>query len=618
MDEENTSGKLPENSEEAEFTESELRYDDYTDYEDFERRERARRARYVQNYEGTGAETAPAGETPAEAAPVDEMPSEELPAETAPAEEMPSEELPAEAAPAEEAYTEEGLPEELPRDKVPESFLTAGRTGRRLDPAEEEMAAERRRIYAQQRRIRENENRLRENEERLRENEARIRENEEQIRANEERIREQEERLSRQEQQLKERARAAQENRRREETPAPRREQTEAPRRERIEAPRRERAEAVRREQAEAARERKRKQQRERQLQRRHEEVTEQVNRRVRKGKVKRTILLLLLILLVAMGVLLYRYLGAFQAGGSPIDPLVNGQAAQDTAMSVYTNIALFGVDSTEGELEQGNNRSDMIMIASIHKLTGEVKLVSVYRDTLLRVSEDDLYTKCNAAYAYGGPQQAVSMLNRNLDLNIRDYATVGFGGLADAIDAVGGIELDIAEEEIHFLNDYQSTMAEPLGKEYIPIEHAGTQTVNGLQATAYCRIRYTAGDDFRRTERQRTVLTKLLTKAKRATPSQLQQLLSLLTEDVSTSLSKTEMLELAAQLVRADVKDTLGFPAPDKIATGMVDGASMVIPVDLKANVVWLHGVLFGDLYYQVSPEVEAISQRVTQITGY
>ena len=613
MDEENRSGKLPENSEEAEFTESELRYDDYTDYEDFERRERARRARYVQNYEGTGAETAPAGETPAEAAPVDEMPSEELPAE-----EMPSEELPAEAAPAEEAYTEEGLPEELPRDKVPESFLTAGRTGRRLDPAEEEMAAERRRIYAQQRRIRENENRLRENEERLRENEARIRENEEQIRANEERIREQEERLSRQEQQLKERARAAQENRRREETPAPRREQTEAPRRERIEAPRRERAEAVRREQAEAARERKRKQQRERQLQRRHEEVTEQVNRRVRKGKVKRTILLLLLILLVAMGVLLYRYLGAFQAGGSPIDPLVNGQAAQDTAMSVYTNIALFGVDSTEGELEQGNNRSDMIMIASIHKLTGEVKLVSVYRDTLLRVSEDDLYTKCNAAYAYGGPQQAVSMLNRNLDLNIRDYATVGFGGLADAIDAVGGIELDIAEEEIHFLNDYQSTMAEPLGKEYIPIEHAGTQTVNGLQATAYCRIRYTAGDDFRRTERQRTVLTKLLTKAKRATPSQLQQLLSLLTEDVSTSLSKTEMLELAAQLVRADVKDTLGFPAPDKIATGMVDGASMVIPVDLKANVVWLHGVLFGDLYYQVSPEVEAISQRVTQITGY
>ena len=626
MDEENRSGKLPENSEEAEFTESELRYDDYTDYEDFERRERARRARYVQNYEGTGAETAPAGETPAEAAPVDEMPSEELPAETAPAEEMPSEELSAEAAPAEEAYTEEGLPEEFPRDKVPESFLTAGRTGRRLDPAEEEMAAERRRIYAQQRRIRENENRLRENEERLRENEARIRENEEQIRANEERIREQEERLSRQEQQLKERARAAQENRRREETPAPRRERTEvprrerteAPRRERAEAPRRERAEAVRREQAEAARERKRKQQRERQLQRRHEEVTEQVNRRVRKGKVKRTILLLLLILLVAMGVLLYRYLGAFQAGGSPIDPLVNGQAAQDTAMSVYTNIALFGVDSTEGELEQGNNRSDMIMIASIHKLTGEVKLVSVYRDTLLRVSEDDLYTKCNAAYAYGGPQQAVSMLNRNLDLNIRDYATVGFGGLADAIDAVGGIELDIAEEEIHFLNDYQSTMAEPLGKEYIPIEHAGTQTVNGLQATAYCRIRYTAGDDFRRTERQRTVLTKLLTKAKRATPSQLQQLLSLLTEDVSTSLSKTEMLELAAQLVRADVKDTLGFPAPDKIATGMVDGASMVIPVDLKANVVWLHGVLFGDLYYQVSPEVEAISQRVTQITGY
>ena len=402
---------------------------------------------------------------------------------------------------------------------------------------------------------------------------------EKRIRDNEERIREQERQLSRQEKQLKG---------------------------------------AARREETEAARERHRKQQREHQLQKKHEEVTEQVNRRVRKGKIRRTLLVLLLILLIAAGVLVYRFLGSFQAGGQPIDPLANEQVSRDASMIGYTNIALFGVDSTEGALDQGNNRSDMIMIASIHDLTGEVKLVSVYRDTLLRVSEDDLYTKCNAAYAYGGPQQAVTMLNRNLDLNIQDYATVGFGGLADAIDAVGGIELDITEEEIHFLNDYQSTMAEPLGKQYIPIEHAGTQTVNGLQATAYCRIRYTAGDDFRRTERQRTVLMKLLAKAKTASPAQLKSLLDMMTRDVSTSLSKTKMLELAAQLVRADVTDTLGFPASDKIATGMVDGASMVIPVDLKANVVWLHGVLFGDLYYEVSPEVEAISQRVSQITGY
>ena len=293
-----------------------------------------------------------------------------------------------------------------------------------------------------------------------------------------------------------------------------------------------------------------------------------------------------------------------------------NLSAETEELLKGFWTVAVFGVDSRDNTLGKGNN-ADVNILVNINHDTGEISLASVYRDTYMNIRDDD-YNKINAAYMLGGPEDAVQALNRNLDLNIQDYATVGFGGLADAIDAVGGIELDITEEEIHFLNDYQSTMAEPLGKQYIPIEHAGTQTVNGLQATAYCRIRYTAGDDFRRTERQRTVLMKLLAKAKTASPTQLKSLLDMMTRDVSTSLSKTKMLELAAQLVRADVTDTVGFPASDKIATGMVDGASMVIPVDLKANVVWLHGVLFGDLYYEVSPEVEAISQRVSQITGY
>lgn len=157
-----------------------------------------------------------------------------------------------------------------------------------------------------------------------------------------------------------------------------------------------------------------------------------------------------------------------------------------------YHNIALFGVDARDGQLGRGT-RSDTIIIASINLDTQEIKLVSVFRDTYLNLSNDS-YNKCNAAYAQGGPEQAISMLNMNLDLDITDYVTVGFGGLIDSIDALGGIEMEIQDAEISHLNNYQLTMAEELGVDYTPIEHSGKQLLNGMQATAYCRIRYTRG----------------------------------------------------------------------------------------------------------------------------
>ena len=179
-----------------------------------------------------------------------------------------------------------------------------------------------------------------------------------------------------------------------------------------------------------------------------------------------------------------------------------------------YRNIALFGVDARDGQLGRGT-RSDTIIIASINLDTQEIKLVSVFRDTYLNLS-NDTYNKCNAAYAQGGPEQAISMLNMNLDLDITDYVTVGFGGLIDSIDALGGIEMEIQDAEISHLNNYQLTMAEELGVDYTPIEHSGKQLLNGMQATAYCRIRYGGGDDFRRAQRQRDVLVAMMEKGKR------------------------------------------------------------------------------------------------------
>lgn len=150
-------------------------------------------------------------------------------------------------------------------------------------------------------------------------------------------------------------------------------------------------------------------------------------------------------------------------------------EQAQETTMKGYRNIALFGVDSTSGALTK-NTRSDTIMIASINQDTGECKLVSIYRDTYLNLSNDS-YNKCNAAYAKGGPEQAINMLNMNLDMNITDFVTVGFAGLTDTIDALGGVYIDVDDSEISHLNNYQLCIAEDLKRSYTPVAETGYQS---------------------------------------------------------------------------------------------------------------------------------------------
>ena len=284
--------------------------------------------------------------------------------------------------------------------------------------------------------------------------------------------------------------------------------------------------------------------------------------------------------------------------------------------MKDYTNIALFGVDSREEELLSGNNRSDMIIILSINKKSGDCKLMSVYRDTFLDIG-DGTYTKCNAAYAYGGPEQAVNMLNRNLDLNITDFVTIGFGGLANLIDAVGGVDIDVTEDEIHGINDYQSTMAAELGRGYNTVNAPGPQTLDGLQAVAYCRIRYTAGDDYKRTERQREVLMQTFNKAKRLTPKKLNQITETVFQEVATSLTMPEAMGIMAKALTLNIVDTTGFPNAELRTSGTVDGQSCVIPRTLAANVQWAHAFLFGEESFQVSQSVSDISYTIETKTA-
>ena len=344
---------------------------------------------------------------------------------------------------------------------------------------------------------------------------------------------------------------------------------------------------------------------------------------RKKKHRVRNFIITLLVLLFLVIPILAIaaRMIGITQGVSTQdIKKLLSDEVkkSQETgAMAGYTNIALFGLDSTQQSLDSGNNRTDVMIIASINNKTGDAKLVSLYRDTYLDVGDGN-YQKANAAYAFGGPEQAIKMINKNLDLNITDYVTVGFEGVTDLVDEVGGVEIDVQSNEIEHLNNYQSTMATELGKEYIPVTAPGVQTLNGLQATAYCRIRYTDGGDFKRTERQKEVLSKAFEKLKKSGPVTMIKAANSLSSEVRTSLNPAEIASLAMKAMRFNISETNGFPNDQYRAVGYIGDQSCVIPVHLTDNVVWLHQYLFNDSSYQVSSTVQEISDQVSAKSGY
>ena len=339
--------------------------------------------------------------------------------------------------------------------------------------------------------------------------------------------------------------------------------------------------------------------------------------KRKKKKHPVRSFLLALLVVIVALSGALLIYMRSLLQTVDSVDlenaleSSISPQVRQDRTMAGYQNIALFGVDSREQDLLSGDNRSDTIMICSVNKKTGETRLVSVYRDTLLNIGGGD-YRKCNAAYAYGGPQQAVAMLNSNLDLNITDFVTIGFEGLAETIDALGGIDLEITEEEMEYMNSYMDDMYYEIGTEYDEVTDWGMQHLSGIQATAYCRIRYTEGDDFRRAERQRTVLMLTMEKAKKANPVRLAAAAGAVLGRTATSLSSTELMLFILRARMMDIIESTGFPTEEDRMFATINGESCVVPYYLTTNVKKLHRTLFDQDEYEPSPTVEEINENI------
>lgn len=278
-----------------------------------------------------------------------------------------------------------------------------------------------------------------------------------------------------------------------------------------------------------------------------------------------------------------------------------------------YRNIALFGVDSRDSDLGPGN-RSDCIIIASINNDTKEIKLVSVYRDTYVDIEGYGL-DKITHAYSYGGPELALKTLNKNLDLNIKEFVTVNFDAVADAVDALGGVDIRIEEDEISAVNSAIRNTAKYTGLEAEYIEKAGMQTLNGVQAVGYSRVRYTEGGDYRRTERMRTVIEAMFKKIKDKSIGEINDFADKILPEVYTNIEPNEVISLAPTMLSYKMTESIGWPYETK---GITLDRWYGVPVTLESNVKQLHEEIFGEEDYTPSEIVQEISKDIVNKTGY
>lgn len=329
----------------------------------------------------------------------------------------------------------------------------------------------------------------------------------------------------------------------------------------------------------------------------------------------------LVLILILIPVVFVYAKLSLIQtASASDVDKaniVINNDvdATTQKALKGYRNIALFGVDSRDGSLQTGA-RSDSIMVISINQETKDVKITSIYRDTCLKVPGYG-FSKATHAYAYGGAELSMSMLNTNLDLDITEFATVDFGVLAKIIDAVGGIDLDISDAEYSLINPLIDEQNRVTGSDSEHISGSGYQHVNGTQATAYARIRK-IDSDFKRAERQRIVLSKVFEEAKSANIGTLLNIIDTILPEVYTNMTSTDLISLAKDIFNYNIADQTGWPFEKETGSLPSDGLSYVFADSLEQNVKELHEYLFDNEDYTPSSTVSDISYELYNETGY
>lgn len=289
--------------------------------------------------------------------------------------------------------------------------------------------------------------------------------------------------------------------------------------------------------------------------------------------------------------------------------------AVKSLGQSKYWTVAVFGVDSRDGNLGAGA-LSDVIMLASINRKTGDVNLTSVYRDTYLQIDDEGKYHKINEAYFKGGPKQAIATLNRNFDLDIDDYVTFNWKAVAEGLNVLGGVDLDISDKEFAYINAFITETVQGTGLGSVQLEHSGMNHLDGVQAVAYARLRL-MDTDFNRTARQRKVLELAMQKAKAASKKTLVATAMTVMPDIQTSIGADDILDIAKTVKKYNIQNAVGFPFSRD--TTNVGKMNVVVPATLVSNVAQLHPFLYGDdaAGFTPSAKVQEISAHIQKKTG-
>ena len=334
--------------------------------------------------------------------------------------------------------------------------------------------------------------------------------------------------------------------------------------------------------------------------------------------KIKKVlIILILLIAICAVGVYYYvdvqlDKLGHVETDISEFE--IDEQVKKD--LKEYRNIAIMGVDARAGE-DKSNTRTDAIIIASLNKKTGDVDLISVMRDSYLEMESstgDLMYDKATHAHVYGGPINTCKMLNKALDLNISEFIVMDWNSVADTVDALGGITVNVQQNEIWDLNHWGPETAANTGRNWTQIYNTGEQRIDGVQAATYCRIRKNSGGDTGRTERMRKVIMAILKEVK-AHPSKITAVADKVLPEVTTNMGTLDITSLLPQVINFEIKDNMGFPY--NYYGGSVNGAWMAVPTTLSDNVKRLHEEAFNQSEYVPTARLEEISQNIINNTG-
>ena len=332
--------------------------------------------------------------------------------------------------------------------------------------------------------------------------------------------------------------------------------------------------------------------------------------------KVLGTILLTIILILAILIGLAYMYITnkLSKMNTVQLDESQLGITAEaSTKLAKYRNIAIFGVDSREDDYGKGN-RSDCMIIASINNETKEVRLISVYRDTYVNIQGHGL-DKITHAYSYGEAPLAINTLNTNLDLNISEFVTVNFDSVSDAVDELGGVTINIENEEIKYINDYIDATAQITHKTAKHVTSAGRQTLDGVQAVAYSRIRYTAGGDYKRTERMRNVIEAMANKLKSKNIMEINNFMDEILPKVYTNISQKTIMSMIPDMMNYKVSTSIGWPYEVK---GITLDRWYGVPVTLESNVIKLHQELFDDPDYTLPESIKTTSNSIIKKKGY